>query len=110
MNYDPEKIEELVAAARAWNDCGPDPIGVTQRLTDAIEAITPKRHTFGGVVFEETGEVRVPACDEYWLESDDMQAAHPSGHALSGFLRRVKFGGTHGYLRPILRPVAIEGE
>ena len=108
MSYDPEKIEELVAAARAWY--GTRVVAATFRLERAVEALTPKRHTFGGVVFEETGEVRVPACDEYWLESDDMQAAHPSGHALSGFLRRVKFGGTHGYLRPILRPVAIKGE
>ena len=108
MNYDPEKIEELVSAARAWY--GTRVVDATSRLERAVEAPAPKRHTFGGVVFEETGEVRVPACDEYWLESDDMQAAHPSGHALSGFLRRVKFGGTHGYLRPILRPVAIKGE
>jgi len=31
----------------------------------------PVRHTFGRVIFEETGEVRVPRQDEWWLTKLD---------------------------------------
>ena len=55
----------------------------------------PKRHTFGGMVFEETGEYRLARRNEWWLgslgpccEGCDPSTLNP---------------------HPILRPVALEG-
>lgn len=57
------------------------------------------RHTFGGVVFEETGEVRKPEKDEFYL-----------GNVTDGrsVLTQHGPGRNHGSEYPILRPVALE--
>ena len=50
-------------------------------------------HTFGGVVFEETGEVGYPNHNDWYLHDGKVQ-----NHALYQYLRQ----------EPILRPIAIE--
>ncbi len=62
----------------------------------AIFRRVPKRHTFGGVVFEETGENRSPDKGEWYI--------HGNGCNCWGGT-----GTTHGKFT-ILRPVAIEGQ
>jgi hypothetical protein len=59
----------------------------------------PKRHTFGGVVFEETGEVRCAKHMDWWYFpiSDFSDSASP------------RYGYTNSEVN-ILRPVAIEEE
>lgn len=55
----------------------------------------PKRHTIGGVVFEETGEVREPRLDDWYLMS-----GRPVFYSSTFSLSR----------RTILRPVEIVGD
>lgn len=75
---DPRYVELLEAARgvmREWGwadrplgSCG----GQNRRLFDAVRAFDPpkpKRHTFGGVVFEETG-VRDLKLDDWFLAED----------------------------------------
>ncbi len=52
-----------------------------------------KRHTFGRVVFEETGERQTPHAKQWWLGG--VNTPYPA------------FGGTHE-VQTILRPVALE--
>ncbi len=63
----------------------------------AILAPEPKRHTFGGVVFEETGEVRDPMQGEWYRFCDIGDGAGCSSEV-----------GPDLGARTILRPVRVE--
>ena len=69
--------------------------------TETHMAVQVKRHIFGGVVFEETGEVREPKVGEWALNA---RAGHPFFWAVNARLAWDQ--GSPRYT--ILRPVAIE--
>ena len=96
-SYDPDKVEELVAAARHWDSCpSKDHNKAELRLESAIRALPPKRHTFGGVVFVEDAR-RTPRGGDWYLGEG------------SSFACCCDADWQYGD-RVILRPVAIEGE
>ena len=95
MDYpeDP-RWRELFEAARDVR--GSDSLDALDRLEDAVRSFDPpkpKRHTFGGVVFEETGRFREPSVGEWFLMEDEPACLPPGDHAMP---------------HPILRPVALE--
>ncbi len=100
------RYEELLAAAREVDrvlvrgKAGRVPRDASDealRLNEAVRAFDPKRHVFGGVVWEEVGERRVPRPGDWWLGKYSPTAVLCiSDHS-------------PGNPRHILRPVALEG-
>jgi len=117
--HTPDKWTELLEAARGWlnqfSDAQErvwegDRDGMSSRarhLAAAIRAFNPpkpKRHTFGGVTFEETGEVRSPRDGEWFTAVNHIHDISPVACAAHGW------HAMHGVDRAILKHVALEGE
>ena len=90
-----ERIAEAVGIFDEWGGCAGAAEPILRRMILALQP-PPARHTFGGVVFEETGEVREPRDSDWFLYTEDeaccctdAEENYPLGH-------------------PILRPVSVE--
>ncbi len=92
------RYEELLAAARRASTTlvyHESDLGAIKRLAEAVRAFDPKRHVFGGVVFEEVG-CRGARGGEWYVSNSADRFPSMASYDMTGPMT-------------ILRPVALEG-